>query len=237
MNSGKFKVFAKILLVAGSLLAAAILPANAELLVGISFPSQGSGEDEIDESLLTLPRLRLQETSWFGPENTAWSSDPLTKFSTTCTKADIHYLPNTTLTNIVFPSYSYSFGPAKFDLGGLFSTSLPVREQLPPSRSVSVDGKKTPTSSSASDSSISVFVLPTAPQSAGGMLNVTLKQNTFQLDWPADHTGWILQIQTNSPGDPPNPEWFPVAGSTATNHFDLILDRANNSVFFRLVAP
>jgi len=65
-------------------------------------------------------------------------------------------------------------------------------------------------------------------------LTVTLNQNTLKLDWPADHIGWLLQTQTN-PGI--NSQWFPIPGSSATNHLDLTLDRANTSVFFRLVAP
>jgi hypothetical protein len=94
-----------------------------------------------------------------------------------------------------------------------------------------VNGKVTIDSSAASDSSI--FGSASAGPSTG-ILTVTFNQNTLKLDWPADHIGWILQTQTN-PGI--NSQWFPILGSSATNHLELSLDRANTSVFFRLIAP
>jgi len=241
MNAVKFKVFVKNLLIAVSLLALANLPANAELLIGLSFPSQGGGDNDvvqfdstdtfqIDESLLTLPKLHLQESPC--PENRAWSSEPSIKFSTTYTKIPVYYPhQDTFFTNAVFPSFSYSFGPAKFDQNGSFATGVTIRQQLPP-RSVSAN--ESPNSSVPSDSSISSSALPIAPQPASSILTVTLKQNTLQLDWPTDRIGWILQTQTNAAI---NSQWLPVPGSSATNHLDLTLDRANTSVFFRLVAP
>lgn len=235
----------KNLFIAGSLLALANLPANAELLIGISFPSQGGGDDdafEIDDTLLTLPKLHLQDAPFFGPENINWSSDPTIKFSTTYTYTEfyVHYFhQDAIVTNLVFPSYSYSYSysfvPGKFGQGGPCFTGLTVREQLPqPPLSGSVSGKVTLDSSGASDSSISGSVSAAAFWPATGLLTVSLNQNTLQLDWPADHIGWTLQTQTN-PGI--NSQWFPILGSSATNHFDLTLDRANTSVFFRLVAP
>jgi hypothetical protein len=237
MNSGKFKVFVKNLIATVSLLALANLPANAELLIGISFPSQGGGDDDavqIDESLLTLPKLHLQDTPCLGPENGIWSSDPTIKFGTTYTRFRAYYPhqdPTLTFTNLVIRSYSYSLGPAKFDQVG-FSTGLTVREQvLPQPLARSVNGKVPIDSSATSDSSISGSV---CAGPATGILTATFNQNTLKLDWPADHIGWILQIQTNPAI---NSQWFPVPGSSVTNHLDVTLDRANTSVFFRLAAP
>jgi len=242
MNAGKFRVFVQNFFVAGSLFALASLTANAELLIGISFPSQGGGDNDvvefdsthpgtiifehpvfaagdndtfqIDESLLTLPKLHLQDNPWFGSENRIWSSVITIKPITNYSEAYMQYF-HTNAT--VFPWSSYSFGPAKIDQ--------------------SVSTKGTPNSPAASDSSISGSVSATPSQPATGLLTVTLNRNTLQLDWPADHIGWILQTQTNSPGDPISSQWFPILGSSAINHVDLTLDRANSSVFFRLVAP
>jgi hypothetical protein len=231
MNAGKFRVFMKNLFVALSLFALASLPANGELLIGISFPSQGGGDNDviafdssaaadndsiqIDESLLTLPKLHLQDSSWFGVEYR-------TLFS-----AIISFpLRGTAFTNLVIPSYSPS--PAKFNQVRSYLQSLTAREQRP-----SPSAKGTPNSPAASDSSISGSALAT-DQPITGILSVSLKQETLQLDWPADHTGWILQTQTK-PGI--NSQWFPIPGSSLTNHLDLTLDRASTSVFFRLVAP
>jgi hypothetical protein len=239
MNARKLSDFAKILFITSSILASATMPAHAELLIGISFPSQGGGDNdtfEIDESLLTLPKLHLQDGPAFGPDIRNWSSDPTIKFSTTYTMVRAYYPHQTIAFTNVFPAFSYSLGPAKFYQGGSFTTGLTVREQLPsPLRSVNVGEKGTLQSSAASDSSTSV--LATASQPAGGILTVTLKQNTLELDWPADHIGWILQTQTHSRGAPINPQWSAITGSSATNHLQLTLDRANSSVFSRLVAP
>jgi hypothetical protein len=47
MNAGKFRAFVKCIFLAGSLVALASLPVKAELLVGLSFPSQGGDNDVI----------------------------------------------------------------------------------------------------------------------------------------------------------------------------------------------
>jgi hypothetical protein len=57
------------------------------------------------------------------------------------------------------------------------------------------------------------------------------------LTWPADHTGWTLQAQTNPPGAGLGTNWTAVAGSTTTNRMSFPIDSANGSVFFRLIYP
>jgi autotransporter-associated beta strand protein len=61
--------------------------------------------------------------------------------------------------------------------------------------------------------------------------------NTLALSWPADHTGWQLQAQTNAPGAGLGPTWVDVANSSGTNQVSLPIDPANGSVFFRLIYP
>ena len=58
-----------------------------------------------------------------------------------------------------------------------------------------------------------------------------------QLSWPADHVGWRLQVQTNGPGQGLSTNWFPYAGSTATNQVWLPVSNTNGSVFIRLTYP
>jgi hypothetical protein len=55
--------------------------------------------------------------------------------------------------------------------------------------------------------------------------------NILTLSWPAGHTGWRLQSQTNGLTG----TWVDVAGSTATNQVTVPINPANRSVFFRLV--
>ena len=57
--------------------------------------------------------------------------------------------------------------------------------------------------------------------------------NQLQLNWPADHTGWQLQSQTNNLGT----NWVNVTSSAQTNQVTLPVDTANGAVFFRLVRP
>ena len=54
------------------------------------------------------------------------------------------------------------------------------------------------------------------------------------LSWTADHTGWRLQVQTNSFTDT---NWMDVAGSAATNQIILPVESNNGSVFYRLKYP
>jgi len=53
----------------------------------------------------------------------------------------------------------------------------------------------------------------------------------LQLNWPADHLGWRLQMKTNT-----NSAWMTLPGSTSTNRV-LVSAAANFSSFFRLVYP
>jgi hypothetical protein len=57
--------------------------------------------------------------------------------------------------------------------------------------------------------------------------------NPLTLSWPADHTGWRLQMQTNLLGT----NWVDVPGATTTNLMTLPVNPANASVFYRLVYP
>jgi hypothetical protein len=187
MNARKFRVFVKNLFAAASLLIFANLPANAELLIGISFPSQGGGDNDV----------------------VAFDRDGKPVLTSSA-------LNNTT--NGLGISSNFSLmNPALF-----------------PRRTGEIAVVTQPDSPASASPA---FILLEFESTTIGTLTATLKQNTLQLDWPADHIGWILQSQTNSSSDPINPKWFPISGSSSTNHFDLTLDRANTSVFFRLVAP
>lgn len=62
----------------------------------------------------------------------------------------------------------------------------------------------------------------------------------LNIAWPADHTGWRLQVQTNhlAAGISANPaDWGTVAGSTVTNAVSLPIDTTKAGGFYRLVYP
>ncbi len=64
-------------------------------------------------------------------------------------------------------------------------------------------------------------------------INVTNVSGQLRFAWPADHTGWQLQSQTNSLGT----DWVNVTSSAQTNLVSLPVDKANRAAFFRLVRP
>jgi autotransporter-associated beta strand protein len=73
-----------------------------------------------------------------------------------------------------------------------------------------------------------VATIPTAPTN----LTYSVSAGSITFNWPSAYTGWILQAQTNAAGIGPN--WFNVAGSSATNQVSIPIDPANPAVFFRL---
>lgn len=56
----------------------------------------------------------------------------------------------------------------------------------------------------------------------------------LQISWPADHTGWSLQAQTNTLAAGLGTNWVTVSGSTTTNQVTVPISSANGSVFYRI---
>ena len=69
--------------------------------------------------------------------------------------------------------------------------------------------------------------------------NITFQVSGGQitLSWPADHTGWRLQSQTNSISTGLRTNWVDVAGSTTTNQISVPINATNGTVFFRMIYP
>jgi hypothetical protein len=86
-----------------------------------------------------------------------------------------------------------------------------------------------------STNSPQVSARPTS--SAPVAILATSTSGQLGMSWPADHTGWELQSQTNSPGLGLSTNWINVTGSAQINQLTLPLSTANGSVFFRLVRP
>jgi hypothetical protein len=64
-----------------------------------------------------------------------------------------------------------------------------------------------------------------------------LSGSQLTLSWPADHTGWRLQSQTNSVAVGLTTNWFNVANSSTTNQMIMPITLTNGSVFYRLIYP
>ncbi len=61
--------------------------------------------------------------------------------------------------------------------------------------------------------------------------------NQLYLNWPADHTGWQLQAQTNNLSVGIGTNWVNVTGSTGTNQAIIPINLTNGGVFYRLIYP
>ena len=63
---------------------------------------------------------------------------------------------------------------------------------------------------------------------------------TLTLSWAADHTGWNLQVQTNTltTGLQTNSAlWFNVANANLTNLINISINPVNGAVFYRMIYP
>jgi len=68
-------------------------------------------------------------------------------------------------------------------------------------------------------------------------LEIAADAGQMRLGWPQDHTGWLLQAQTNTPGVGIGTNWLTLQDSDQTNQFWFPFDTSIGSVFFRLVSP
>jgi hypothetical protein len=73
--------------------------------------------------------------------------------------------------------------------------------------------------------------------SAPVAMNAANAAGQLQISWPADHTGWQLQSQTNNLSVGLGTNWINVFASAPTNQMTLPMNATNGSVFFRLVRP
>jgi fibronectin-binding autotransporter adhesin len=65
-------------------------------------------------------------------------------------------------------------------------------------------------------------------------ITTSVSGGNLTLSWPADHTGWRLQVQTNSVN---GTNWVDVPGSTSVNSLVVPIGATNNAVFYRQVYP
>lgn len=75
------------------------------------------------------------------------------------------------------------------------------------------------------------------PSNISTNLSFQASGNQLQVSWPADHTGWRLQVQTNSLDEGLGSSWVTVPNSTNTTTATILIDPSNGSVFLRLVYP
>ena len=80
-----------------------------------------------------------------------------------------------------------------------------------------------------------VNVIAVNPNPTNIVFSVT--NNQLTLKWPADHTGWTLQAQTNGLLVGISTNWISVSSPTTTNRVVVPINLTNGTVFYRLVYP
>ncbi len=63
----------------------------------------------------------------------------------------------------------------------------------------------------------------------------TVTGDTLKIFWPADHLGWVLQVQTNEVGAGLGTNWITLPGTSSLTEYDVPLSAGNGSVFYRLI--
>lgn len=66
-------------------------------------------------------------------------------------------------------------------------------------------------------------------------LNFTVGGGQLQFNWAQDHTGWMLQAQTNSLATGLANNWVTISNTASTNQVLFPIGSTNGSVFFRLI--
>jgi autotransporter-associated beta strand protein len=92
------------------------------------------------------------------------------------------------------------------------------------------------TNNTAVDGSIQVLTVVSVNPNPTNLV-ATVSGSTLTLSWPADHTGWRLQAQTNNLSTGLTGTWTDIPGTGTSNTFNATLDPANGTVFYRMVYP
>jgi autotransporter-associated beta strand protein len=195
--------------------------------------------------------VTVQTGGTLSPSGTMVLSNNLTlaSGSTTVFKANLTTLAQDQVAGLNLVTYGGTLkvvlsgrGATTNDTFKLFSIAAPIYPLYTPySGSFSSIVPATPgpglgwsTSTLTADGTLRVVrVVNTTPTN----LTSQLSGNQLTLSWPADHTGWHLQSQTNAVSVGLSTNWAEVAGSTATNTVTVTINPANGSVFYRMTYP
>ncbi|HWH69838.1 MAG TPA: autotransporter-associated beta strand repeat-containing protein, partial [Candidatus Sulfotelmatobacter sp.] len=118
---------------------------------------------------------------------------------------------------------SFRLFTASLGSGGFSTLELPV---LRP-------GLLWDTSTLATDGTLRVMM---AEPSEPPRLSLTVAPRALTFSWPTNYLSFILQAQTNAPGQGLGATWHPVPG-LSNNTLTVPLDGQNGSVFYRLMRP
>jgi polygalacturonase len=84
---------------------------------------------------------------------------------------------------------------------------------------------------------IQLVVTGTGPSLTPVSLVCSNAGGSLSLSWPQDHTGWYLQVQTNTSTAGLGTNWITLPASSVTNQYNLPINSTNGCVFLRLEYP
>lgn len=91
-------------------------------------------------------------------------------------------------------------------------------------------------SNDVANSSVDLVITSAPPAINPNPTNIIVSANggNINLSWPADHTGWQLQVQTNSLSAGLRSNWVNVPNSTTEDSIAFPINLTNGTVFYRL---
>ncbi len=129
-----------------------------------------------------------------------------------------------------------SSGNVTFQTNNIVQSTAPVADGSASSTPTLVPAAYTVTAIYSGDAT---YIGSSTSLSVGGGVNTTptnlvthVSSGQITLSWPADHTGWTLQTQTNAIDKGLSATWYDVAGSAATNQVTIPINPANPTVFY-----
>jgi hypothetical protein len=83
---------------------------------------------------------------------------------------------------------------------------------------------------------IAIYGVPVQPPVSLIPTNIMFQvmPNGFTINWPTDHIGWRLQVQTNELANGIGTNWVDVPGSTVTNQMTLPMNQDPGCIFYRI---
>jgi len=189
-----------------------IAGAVAILPGGTLSPGTSIGAMTINNSL-TLSGVAVMEL------NAAARTNDLVRELTSVTYGGILTLSN--LAGTITPSSAFKLFNAN-SYSGAFATLVPLN----PGPSLAWN-----TNTLTTDGTLRV--VSTTPVTMAKVIS----SGALTLSWPIDHTGWRLQVQTNSLSIGLSTNWSGVPNSLVTNRMIFTVDPAVGCVFYRLVYP
>ncbi|HZI32026.1 MAG TPA: hypothetical protein VFF11_06775, partial [Candidatus Binatia bacterium] len=112
--------------------------------------------------------------------------------------------------------------------GGSLSGTSPTLGNVPAGFKFSID-----------TNTVGQVKLVVAPPVNTAPTNLTFSAagNVLEVNWPLDHTGWWLQMQTNDLSHGLGTNWITVPDSDMTNHMLIPIDATKGCTFLRLFFP